>query len=84
MIFRVFHSMPLTKKDSIERSAPGMLECKQDVTARSLNAIGRWTSPVELRERGLCGLLLVRLGWLETLRWGGFDGELDLTAPNGG
>ena len=35
----------LTKKDSIERSAPRKLECKQDVTARSLNAIGRWTSP---------------------------------------
>jgi hypothetical protein len=74
----------LTKKDSIERSAPRMLEWKQDVTARSLDAIGRWTSPVELRERGLCGLLLVRLGWLQTLRWGGFDGELGLTAPKGG
>jgi len=61
-----------------------MLECKQDVTARSLNAIGRWTSPVELPERGLCGLLLVRLGWLQTLQRGGFDGELDLTAPKGG
>ena len=61
-----------------------MLECKQAVTARSLNAIGRWTSPVELRERGFCGLLLVRLGWLQTLRRGGFDGELDLTAPKGG
>ena len=36
-----------------------MLEWKQDVTARSLDAIGRWTSPVELRERDLCGLLLV-------------------------
>ena len=35
----------LTKKDSVERSAPRKLECKQDVTARSLNAIGRWTSP---------------------------------------
>ena len=53
-----------------------MLECKQDVTARSLNAIGRWMSPVELRERGLCGLLLVRLGWLHTLWRGGFDGEI--------
>ena len=74
----------LTKKDSIERSAPRMLEWKQDVTARSLDAIGRWTSPVELRERGLCGLLLVRLGWLQTLRRGGFDGELGLTAPKGG
>ena len=61
-----------------------MLECKQDVTARSLNAIGRWTIPVKLRERGLCGLLLVRLGWLQTLRREGFDGELDLTIPNGG
>ena len=60
-----------------------MSECKQDVTARSLNAIGRWTSPVELPERGLCGLLLVRLGWLGTLRRGGFDGELDLTAAHG-
>lgn len=78
-------NMPLlTKKDSIERSAPRMLECKQDVTARSLNAIGRWTSPVELRGRGLCGLLWVGLGWLQTLRRGGFDGELDLTAPKGG
>ena len=37
-----------------------MLECKQDVTARNLNAIGRWTSPGELRERGLCGWLLVQ------------------------
>ena len=74
----------LTKKDSIERSAPRMLEWKPDVTARSLDAIGRWTSPVELPERGLCGLLLVRLGWLQTLRRGGFDGELDLTVPNGG
>ena len=61
-----------------------MLECKRDVTARSLNAIGRWTSPVELWERGLCGLLLVRLGWLQTLWRGGFDGELGLTAPKGG
>ena len=74
----------LTKKDSIERSAPRMLECKQDVTARSLNAIGRWTSPVELQERGLCDLLLVRWGWLQTLRRGGFGGELGLTAPKGG
>jgi hypothetical protein len=72
------------KKDSIERSAPRMLECKQDVTARSLNAIGRWTSPVELQERGLCDLLLVRWGWLQTLRRGGFGGELGLTAPKGG
>jgi hypothetical protein len=82
--FAVRRALLLTKKDSIERSAPRMLEWKQDVTARSLDAIGRWTSPVELRERGLCGLLLVRLGWLQTLRWGGFDGELGLTAPKGG
>ena len=74
----------IPKIDSIERSAPRMLECKRDVTARSLNAIGRWTSPVELRERGPCGLLLVRWGWLPTLRRGGLDGELGLTAPKGG
>ena len=37
----VFLKCHLTKKDSIERSAPRMSECKQDVTARSLNAIGQ-------------------------------------------
>jgi hypothetical protein len=36
-----------------------MFECNRDVTARSLNAIYRWTSPVEFAGRGLCDLLLV-------------------------
>ena len=34
-----------TNKDSIERSAPKMIECNPDVIARSLDAIGGWTSP---------------------------------------
>ena len=52
------HASSLTKKDSMERSAPRMLECKQDVTARSLNAIGRWTSPGGLP----CLLLFISFG----------------------
>jgi len=42
-----------TKKDSIERSAPGTNECNQDVIARSLNVIYRWTSPSNLQGPGL-------------------------------
>lgn len=60
-----------------------MPDYRQDVTARSLNAIDRWTSPVEPPERGLCDLLFVWPGWLRTLRRGGFDGKLDLTAAMG-
>ena len=41
---RYFNSL-LTNKDSIERSAPTMIEWKQDTIARSLNAIWGWTSP---------------------------------------
>jgi hypothetical protein len=41
-----------TKKDSIERSAPGTNECNQDVIARSLNVIYRWTSPSNLQGPG--------------------------------
>jgi len=52
----------LTEKDSIERSEPKTVECKLDVIARSLDAIGGWTSPVELPERGLCDLLFARMG----------------------
>jgi hypothetical protein len=35
----------LTNKDSIERSAPKMIGYNQNVIARSLDAIGGWTSP---------------------------------------
>src|SRR6266404_3798776 len=35
----------LTNKDSIERSAPTMKEWKQDIIARSLNAIWGWMRP---------------------------------------
>jgi len=61
-----------------------MFECKPGVSVRSLNTIGGWTSPVELLGRGHCDLLFVRGGWLEALWRGGFDGELDWAAPNGG
>ena len=52
----------LTNKDSIERSAPKMIEYKQDVIARSLNAIRGWTSP------GACLASLI-VGKLRSLAW---------------
>jgi hypothetical protein len=39
-----------------------MLECKQDVTARSLNAIGRWTSPPDLLKRSPLQFAFSELG----------------------